>query len=509
MVVAVIIRQSLFIIFLSLILSIQLFSFSERRIKKYTDMIKDDEERAKVLVTYLYDFPKNEIVNRQFPQDDREFLLMIASDTFKFFINIVDRNTHLPLDTIQVGPKKFVGDYTNITNIGLYFLSIVSGYDLGLISKDEAISRIKKTLSIVETREMFQGFHFNYYDTTTMERTTHFVSFVDSGWYIWGLIVVAETFPEFKPKVEKILKRSNFKFFYDEKEGLMYHGYNVKEQKYSDYHYGMLNTEARTISLLAIAKGDVPLKHWFKIHRVLPKNWSWQKQRPKGGNKFYYVAKISGEEHILNKKNLLLKIGLIKPDKIKVFEGYYEYEELKVVPSWGGSMFEALMPLMVIDEQNWAKKSFAINNKNYVLAHIKYAQKKNYPVWGMSPCSLPDRYGEFGVPEIGAKGYNDGVVTPHASFLALMVLPEEAIKNLRKMLEVYPGIYGEYGFYDSVNLETGEVTKKYLLLDQAMSFIAINNYLNNNIIPRRISKSKFGKKIKKILEMEEFYVEQN
>lgn len=481
------------------------FSFSDRRIKKYTDTIKDEQERATELKKYLYGFPSDEMVIREWPQNDKDFLLMVASDTFKFFLNIVDKNTYLPLDTIQVGPKIFVGDYTNITNVGLYLISIVSGYDLGLISRQDAVKRIENTLSIIETREMYNGFHFNYYDTTTMERTSHFVSFVDSGWYVWGCIVVGETFPELKDRIDKILKRSNFRFFYDEKEGLMYHGYDVKQNKYSDYHYGLLNTEARAISLLAIAKGDVPVKHWFKIHRALPKSWTWQRQTPKGQHNTYYIGRVFGREYVFDKNNILTKLNLVKFEKIKVFEGYYEYKDIKVVPSWGGSMFEALMPLLVIDEQNLAKKSFAINNKNYVLAHIKYAQEKNYPVWGMSPCSVPEGYSEFGVPDIGAKGYNDGVVTPYASFLALMVSPEEAIKNLRKMLELYPEIYGEYGFYDSVNVETGVVTKKYLLLDQAMSFIAINNYINNNIIPNRVNKSKFGLKIKKILQSEKFF----
>jgi len=481
-----------------------LFSFSDRKIKKYTDTLPK-EQQADVLIEYIYDFPKKENITHEWPKDDREFLLLIASDTFKYFLNIVDKNTHLPLDNIQISPKKFVGDYTNITNVGLYLMCIVSGYDLGLISKEEAVKRIENTINIIETREMYNGFHYNYYDTTTMERTSHFVSFVDSGWYIWGLVVVKETFPEFAPQVDKILKRSNFKFFYDEKEGLMFHGYDVKQKKYSDYHYGMLNTEARAISLLAIAKGDVSVKHWFKIYRTLPKDWAWQKQKPKGETKAYYIGNIFRRETVVSEKNIFLKLKLFKFEKMKVFEGYYEYAHLKIVPSWGGSIFEALMPLLIIDEQNWAKESFAINNKNCVLAHIKYAEEKGYPLWGMSPCGTVDGYGEFGVPYIGSKGYGDGVITPHASFLALLVSPEEAIRNLRKILELYPEIYGEYGFYDSINLSSGELTKKYLLLNQAMSFIALNNYLNNNIIPKRIEKSEFGKKIKCLLKAEKFY----
>ena len=91
----------------------------------------------------------------------------------------------------------WVGDYTNVTNIGVYLLCLVSAYDLGFIPKEEAIRRLKLTMTTVENLEYHEsGFPYNYYDTTTLERTSYFVSVVDSGWLVAGLYVVKNAFPE-------------------------------------------------------------------------------------------------------------------------------------------------------------------------------------------------------------------------------------------------------------------------------------------------------------------------
>jgi hypothetical protein len=181
------------------------------------------------------------------------------------------------------------------------------------------------------------------------------------------------------------------------------------------------------------------------------------------------------------------------------------------VPSWGGSLFEFLMPTLVLNEKELAPKSFGLNNKIAVQAHIKFAREKGYPVWGISPCSTPDgRYGgysEFGVAQIGTKGYKDeGIITPHVSFLALDALPEEAIKNIRKLLKI-GYIYGEFGLYDSLNIKTLEVGKKYLMLDQGMVLCAINNFLNQGILKKRFHQDSVGKAIEKLLAIEEFAIE--
>ncbi len=445
---------------------------------------------SKFLISRLQGYPKKTVVKKKFPKDDREFLMEVAHDTWRFFDEIVDHEHQLPLDTIQLGKNQpissegFVGDYTNVTNIGLYLMCLVAASDFGFIGKEEAVKRIGATLATLENFEYHQksGFLYNYYDTTTAERTSYFVSFVDSGWLAAGLYVVRDAFPkELKERCDRFLNRGNFAFFYDPVDQQMFHGYYEHLEVNSDYHYGAFYTEPRAISAIAIGRGEVPVEHWFQMVRTFPENYSWQEQEPKNRVK----------------KNTL---------GIDYYDGHYEWKDLHYIPSWGGSLFEALMPTMILDEKVLAPEGLGANDAVHVQAHIRYAKEDlKYPVWGMSPSSNPEGgYSEYGVKPLGSKGYKAGVVTPHVSFLALEFAPKEAVENLRRMLELYD-IYGEYGFYDAVKPDTGLVAYKYLCLDQAMSFIALCNYLNHGSIRNRFHGNEIAGKIDLILKEEKFF----
>lgn len=449
-------------------------------------------EYAKFLIKRLNGFPDQVVVKKSFPQEERAFLTEIARDTWRFFDQVVDREHALPLDTIQLGEKKavdrglWIGDYTNVTNIGLYLMAVVSAQDLGFISRAEAVARLKKTLDTLNVMEKHSsGFLYNYYDTTTLERTTYFVSLVDCGWLASGLYVVKGAFPEiFGDRIQKMLEEGNFTFFYDPVERQMFHGYYDHLQVYSDYHYGPLYSEPRAISYLAIARGEVPREHWFLgLVRTFPENYAWQTQVP--------IDRV--ERTTLG----FTYVG-----------GHFEWRGLKFVPSWGGSAFEALMPALVLDEKRIASKGLGLNNSRHVQGQARYAlEELQYPVWGMSPSSVPEGgYSEFGAAPFGSKGYPPGVVTPHASVLGLEYAPEKVVGNLRKLIERYD-IYGEYGFYDSVNVKTGKVARKYLALDQAMILIAINNYLNDGAIRRRFHADPAIQAAEDILRAEDFGIQ--
>lgn len=449
-------------------------------------------EFSKFLISRLGGFPAQVVVKKEFPKDPNEFLKVIAKDTWRFFDEIVDKEHGLPLDNIQLGKTEpldtatMIGDYTNVTNIGVYLMCLVSAYDLAFITREEAAARIQTTLNTLEKIEYHSsGFPYNYYDTTTLDRTSYFVSLVDSGWLVAGLYVVKNAFPEeLSAQADKLIKRGNFKFFYDPVERQMYHGYYNHLQIYSDYHYGVFYTEPRATSYLAISRGDVPQEHWFEgLPRTFPEEYYWQGQEP--------INRV--ERTTLGHK---------------YFGGYYQWKDLKFVPSWGGSAFEALMPTLVIKEKELAPEGLGGNNKAHVEGQMRYAMEElQFPVWGMSPSSVPEGgYSEHGAKPFGAKGYKAGVVTPHASVLALEYAPEKVIENLRKLIELYD-IYGEYGFYDAVTVETGLVARKYLALDQAMIFVAINNYLNDGVIRKRFHADPEMQKGEALLSSETFFHE--
>jgi hypothetical protein len=443
----------------------------------------------KFLVERLGGFPSEVNPVKEFPEDDEAFLRMIAEDTWRFFDHIVDRESHLPLDTIQLGKETpiseagWVGDYTNVTNIGLYLICLVSAYDLDFISREEAVRRIQNTLSVIQNLEAHEsGFLYNYYDTTTQARTSYFVSLVDSGWLDAGIYVVKNAFPEeLTEQSEQLLNRHNFSFFYDEVDQQFSHGYYAHIDVRSDYLYGSFYTEPRATSFLAIGRGDIPKEHWYRLVRTFPEEYPWQTQMP------------------INRTTRVT-------DGIEYKGGYYEWKGIPFVPSWGGSMFEALMPTLIIDEAKYAPEGLGLNNLNYTKIHIKYTlDKLKFPVWGMSPSSVPKGgYSEFGVKVLGSKGYKRGVVTPHASILALEYASNEVIHNLRELIRLYP-IYGEYGFYDAVSVWSGRVARKYLALDQAMILIALNNYLNDGAIRNRFHADPISKRALPLLTEEKFF----
>ena len=169
-------------------------------------------------------------------------------------------------------------------------------------------------------------------------------------------------------------------------------------------------------------------------------------------------------------------------------------------------MFEALMPTIIIDEKALAPKGLGLNDERHAGIQVKYAlERLGYPVFGMSPSCVPGGgYSEYGVKILGIKGYKSGVVAPYATFLALEFAPEESIKNLRTMADKF-NLYGEYGFYDAIDVSTGKVATGYLCLDQAMSFIALNNYLNNGAIRKRFHSDPIAKNAEELIKIEDFF----
>jgi hypothetical protein len=123
----------------------------------------------------------------------------------------------------------------------------------------------------------------------------------------------------------------------------------------------------------------------------------------------------------------------------------------------------------------------------------------------MSPSfsPAPPGYREYGVPVLGARGYEDAAVTPHAVALALSVAPAEATRNLRRLVERYE-IYGDYGFFDSVDPRTGAVAPAYLVLDQAMLFVALANHLEAGVVQRRFASDPIAARALSILADEDF-----
>jgi hypothetical protein len=421
--------------------------------------------------------------------DDTAFLLQVARATWQGLTALTDREHGLPVDHVTfagggVEPAQAqVGDYTSPSTVGIWLMAVAGAEKLGLIGRPEAIDLIDHALATLAGLERLHGFFYNYYDTTTLERSSNFVSSVDSSWLTAGLMVVRQTFAELAEPASRLIQDGDYGWLYDQAEGLMSHGYYANLDCPSQYHYGLLYTEARVLSLIAIGKGDVPEAHWFRLQRTLPPEESWQTQPPKSRQ----AKQIRGQT---------------------VIGGWYERGPYRYLPSWGGSMFEALMPTLVVDETSFAPESLGRNDFVHATLQRQHAlEELGYPVWGMSPSATAagDGYGEFGVRYLGVLGYPDGVVAPYASALALAVTPGPAIQNLRALAERYPGIWGAYGFYDAVDPKSGRVALRYLTLDQGMLFVAIVNRLADHVVQRAFAADPIAVKALPILADERFF----
>ncbi|MEO1751207.1 glucoamylase family protein [Thiofaba sp. EF100] len=454
--------------------------------KKAWEMARGGELAARASIrARAIELPPPPLVRREsLPTDNLALLMRVARDTWRGLDGLRDKPSGLPFDTVTVHPgggPPLVGDYTNITNIGLYLMSVVAARDLGFITPKAAEARLRQVVGTLEKMETWQGFFFNYYDTTSLERTSHFISFVDSSWLTAGLMVARMAEPDLYPRITRLLERENYAFFYDPSVGQMTHGYHVQRHERSKNVYGLLYSEPRLGSLIAIGKGDVPESHWFSLARTFPADWTWQTMIP------------------LERTSRLVKGH-------QVVGGYYTWEGIRFLPSWGGSMFEAMMPGIVLDGQAHAPASLGRNAVAHVDIQRRYAQEVlSLPVWGMSPSANPaGGYGEYGIAILGVKGYAEEVVTPHASGLAAMVRPDEAAHNLRQMAQLY-AIYGPFGFYDAVNPMTGDVAYKYLALDQGMMFLGLANHLRPHLIQRYFAADPITRRVLPLLGAEDFF----
>ncbi|WP_026136371.1 glucoamylase family protein [Paenibacillus shenyangensis] len=411
-------------------------------------------------------------------------LKAIAKKTYKYFTDYTDPDTGLTYDEVRTTDKGTEeAKRTSPTNIAMYMMSTVSAQQMGLISKKEAVSRLQTTIGTLEKLDKWNGLFYNWYNTddgSLKKDWGQFISQVDNGWLSAGLIVVGQAYPELHGQTSKMVDNMNYTTLYDPEVGQFRGGYDVAKGTLTDHHYGMFYTEPRVGSYIAIGKGDVPQEHWWKMYRTMPAEYDWQSQIPQG--------------------------KVVNYDGVEVFEGSYIYKGKKFVPSWGGSMFEALMPGIVINEKELGTKALGLNNKRHVQLQIEYAKEKGYPAWGFSPSATPTGYSEFAATPLGTSGYKDSsTVTAHATFLALEYAPEAAQKNIKALQKLK--MAGKYGFYDSVNVETGELAKAYLALDQGMIMVSIANYLQDGVIRDYFHKDPIGKKPEGLLKKEVFSIQ--
>ncbi len=454
-------------------------------------------------------------------QRDRHTLLGYARTTWASFVAMTDPDTGLPADSLNADGTASV--QTSTTNIGAYMWSTVVAERLGIIRHREAVARLKATLHSLETMERHQpsGQFYNWYDHTTGAKLTAWppsgdpltpiLSSVDNGWLATGLRVVANAVPDVSRRASRLFDSMHFGFYYrPEVNRIAFHV--APDTGASPCCYDTIVSESRIASYIGIATGELPPKEYFGAWRTFPEtcDWNWQESKPVGFHRTY--------------------LG------VDVFEGAYEVNGARIVPGWGGSMFEALMPALFVPEEKWGPRSWAVNHPLTVNAQIHHGLvEAGYGYWGFSPANVPEGgYTEYGVDALGMNpegypsnndktfvdhgfagcgrdpkpdpppsAYTNGVVTPHAAFLALRWEPKAVLKNLANLKSDFD-IYDKWGFRDTVNVQTGVVSNFYLSLDQGIVMAAIGNALAKDVLRDAFATKQFRKVLQPIIGMETF-----
>jgi cyclic beta-1,2-glucan synthetase len=235
----------------------------------------------------------------------------------------------------------------------------------------------------------------------------------------------------------------NMHFLYNADRRLFSIGFNVSEGRLDRAFYDLLASEARLGSFVAIARGDIPAHHWFAM------------SRPYGA---------------IGRRRALL--------------------------SWTGTMFEYLLPNLF--QRCFGNTLLDKAAREAVAIQIAYGRKQQVP-WGISECAFGDldlnktyQYYAFGVPELGLKrgAAEKIVVAPYATMLAISLAPREAVQNLRRLADLK--LLSDYGYYESLDYsrqpnrpgETGVIVRAYMAHHQAMSFLALTNFLHDDCLQR-------------------------
>ena len=486
---------------------------------------------------------------RPLSDDESRALRAIARRTWRFFETFVTAEDHwLPPDNFQEDPDPVVARRTSPTNLGLYLLSAVAARDFGWSGTLATVTRIEATLASMRSLTRFNGHFLNWYATADRRALDPpYVSSVDSGNLAGHLIVLAnacETWrghpvaqrardgiddacflagidrpavngPTSPPSRIEALRRSttnatyeaiahtaekvsgdlddedqrywidaarraaqehaadrdlvgaalddldrrltqiadeartiarsmDFAFLMDGERKLLSIGYSLADNRLDPSCYDLLASEARLASLFAIAKGDVPTKHWFHLGRAA----------------------------------------------IPVGSG-------SALLSWSGSMFEYLMPSLVMRAPHGSL--LEQTNRLVVRRQQAYGTSLDVP-WGVSESAYNARdfdftyqYSNFGVPGLGLKrGLADNlVIAPYATGLATMVDARGALDNYRGLGK--RGALGRYGYYDALDFTRSRVpegrmvavVRNYMAHHQGMTIVAIANTLHDGSMRTR------------------------
>ncbi|KRE47020.1 GH36-type glycosyl hydrolase domain-containing protein [Paenibacillus sp. Soil522] len=385
-------------------------------------------------------------------------LRQLAAQMWAYYEDFAGENDNwLPPDNVQMEPPNGIAHRTSPTNIGLLLACTVAARDFGFIDTRGMLDRVGRTIGTIEKMEKRFGHLYNWYDTQTLRPLPPlYVSTVDSGNFVAYLIALKQGILEWAKKdgangdgsellhwaealagrIESIVAGTDFRPLYDDRAELFTLGYHAALDRREDILYDLLASEARQASFLAIAFGQAPVSHWFRLGRAMAKS---------------------------GKHPTLL--------------------------SWSGTMFEYLMPSLLM--RTYRHSVWDATYRGVVKRQIEYARQRGVP-FGISESGyfafdyqMNYQYRAFGVPGLGfQRGLeNDLVLAPYAAIMALPIQLGDSLASLKRMEEM--GAKGKYGYYEAIDCtaqrmpeDTGYIiVRSFMAHHIGMSFLTLGNLL--------------------------------
>ncbi len=502
------------------------------------------------LTAYLFSQRRSPRLKKALRSEQELRLRILARRTWNFFEDFASEKTHwLCPDNYQQYPGPKLSDKTSPTNIGLQLLSTLSAHDFGFISTSQLIDICERILNACEQLPKWHGHLYNWYQIETLHvLEPQYISTVDSGNFTAHILCLKNGLEELlsKPilshvsivglqdsltaagladwgehdridsihdlkkclgslrdaldtepvdqkwkarirrqadalledaelcqdnadldvlpcladmtetkdlisriqllsiRIDRLISQTDFSRLFDKKHQLFSIGYHVSSQTADQGRYDLMASEARLTSFLAIAKGDVPKDHWYALGRPF--------------------TLIRGTPAML---------------------------------SWSGSMFEYLMPNLVMATP--PSSIFEQSCRAAVNRQIIHGRRMKQP-WGVSESQYYAfdvnsnyQYTAFGVRRLKLQSTMRParVVAPYATILGLMVKPRDALKNIDHLYQM--GVSSDYGFFEALdfskpdmsNLRQYSVVQSFMVHHLGMSLVAIDNVLNRSVMQSR------------------------
>ena len=345
--------------------------------------------------------------------EDRTFLTRRAGEIWSYFDQECRAETHfLPPDNVQYEPGARRAERISPTNLGLSLLSALCAAELGLTEIKTAVTFCQRWLDAMERMERWEGHFYNWYDTRTLSPLEPcYVSTVDSGNLCCCLLTAAAGLrargeSALAARAEALRLSMDFTPLYDEKRQLFRIGLRPGEREAAESWYDLLESEERLTGYMAVASGQVPLRHWRRLGRA-----------------------------------------------------QVEFRSFRGMVSWSGTMFEYLMPELLLplypDSHLGESARFAL-----------YVQRSRavgpWKLWGESESAFAAldttmhyRYKAHGVPALSLcrDGDAERVIAPYSAYLALLVSPRAAMADLQAFEQA--GLRGPRGFWEAVDFTPG------------------------------------------------------